>query len=305
MENTEYRFERFSKEKIEDLRFLLNSPTQNLSHSFFEKKFNTAFTGISYVGFIAYHRSTHQPAAFYGVFPVFLEINGAPILAAQSGDTITHPAHQKKGLFISLAKLTYNLCIELKIQIVFGFPNQNSSPGFFRKLDWKQDGVIHRYAIPVPSGLMKKVLRKAIPSFYYRFRFRDFSGIVPLNSYSNDITIYKSKDYLNYKLYSEKYFFSNSEVSVSFKIQYDLHIGNIYFKKEVSPIRLHQILIHLSNITFTSKIILHFSEFMKEHSVLLENFRENDRFFENGRLDLFPGYEDKHLVFSFEDFDSF
>jgi hypothetical protein len=28
-------------------------------------------------------------------------------------------------------------------------------------------------------------------------------------------------------------------------------------------------------------------------------------FFENGRLDLVKGYENKHLIFSFEDFDSF
>src|SRR5436190_18087825 len=67
-------------------------------------KFNTAAFGAGNIGYIAY-APDGTPAAYYGVFPVVVRFQGVDHLAAQSGDTMTDPAHQKKGLFIRLAKL--------------------------------------------------------------------------------------------------------------------------------------------------------------------------------------------------------
>jgi len=46
-----------------------------------------------------------------------------------------------------LAKLTYKLAEERKIQLVFGFPNKNSLPGFQNKLDWKFYGSMQNFTI--------------------------------------------------------------------------------------------------------------------------------------------------------------
>src|SRR4051812_44590389 len=73
----------------------------------FKSKYSTEKLGSGVIGFLAIHNETNSPAAYYGVFPVMLLINGRQVLAAQSGDTMTHKNHQKKGLFVQLAKITF------------------------------------------------------------------------------------------------------------------------------------------------------------------------------------------------------
>lgn len=301
----EYRIERITKEKLKDLVYLFKSNNNDFSERYFEKKFDTSYTGASWVGYLAYHRTTNEPAAFYGVFPVFLLFDGKQILAAQSGDTITHYSHQKKGLFIFLARRTYELCCELKIQIVFGFPNKKSSHGFFEKLNWRKDGKVYRYVIPTSSGIFKRIMRKLMPKSYYEIIFKRFKSFNPSTYNTGQLGIDRTPLYINYKCFSSKYVYSCDEVDISFICSYDLHIGNIYFKKQIDSRKLLQILGYLSNLTFTSKVILHFSEFMFEHTAHLKSFMIEDEVLVIGRLDLGVGYESKHLVFSAEDFDTF
>lgn len=91
-----------------------------------------------YIGFIAYHKETNEPAAYYGVFPTYVKYLDRKILVAQSGDTMTAPKHQKKGLFIHLAKITFDYCTTIGIELIFGFPNENSYPGFINKLAFEE-----------------------------------------------------------------------------------------------------------------------------------------------------------------------
>lgn len=67
-------------------------------------------------------------------------MNNQEILVAQSGDTMTAPDHRGKGLFIILAKKAYKLAAAHNIRFIFGFPNENSFPGFKNKLNWKFSG---------------------------------------------------------------------------------------------------------------------------------------------------------------------
>lgn len=91
-----------------------------------------------FVGFIAYHKTSNEPAAYYGVFPVYAIYQDNRVLVAQSGDTMTHPNHQKKGLFIQLAKTTYDYCKTIGVELIFGFPNKNSYPGFIKHLGFTE-----------------------------------------------------------------------------------------------------------------------------------------------------------------------
>src|SRR4051812_11835714 len=98
---------------------------------FFLNKYNTAYTGAGHVGYLVYNQQ-QEPVAFYGVIPTLVWYNGKTILAAQSADTMTHPEYRNMGLFKQLANLTYALCRQEGIRFVFGFPNQNSLPGFIK-----------------------------------------------------------------------------------------------------------------------------------------------------------------------------
>lgn len=134
----EYRIQRLTESSIDDLiilfQFCFNMKPEASSlinkHLYCHGKNH-------FIGYIAYTKQNY-PAAFYGVFPQILVYNNTEILYAQSGDTMTHPDHQKKGLFITLAKHTFELCKEVGIKGIFGFPNKNSYPGFINKLNFTE-----------------------------------------------------------------------------------------------------------------------------------------------------------------------
>lgn len=120
------------------------------SLSAIKRKYNTEFFRLKNVGILA-EDEKNSPAAYYGVFPIVLLYDSKDYLVAQSGDTMTSPNHRKKGLFTKLAKETYQLSKELGIKMVFGFPNENSYPGFKNKLSWIFSGFMQKFTIKIPT----------------------------------------------------------------------------------------------------------------------------------------------------------
>ena len=157
---SEYRFERLSDANLTDLLFLYKHAfKEKETISFLKKKYDTSCFGLKNIGFIAYS-SSNETAAYYGVFPVKAQINGKEILVAQSGDTMTHPKHRGKGLFITLAKMTYELAKESGVEFIFGFPNDNSYPGFVKKLNWIHYSNINTYKIKTGALPFEKIAKK-------------------------------------------------------------------------------------------------------------------------------------------------
>lgn len=157
----EYTIERVQAGRLKDIKFLYKvSFGEDVSMEFLEKKYNTEAFGASDIGYIAYH-NTGEPAAYYGVFPCKAVIDGDVHLCAQSGDTMTHPDHRGKGLFIKLAKATYELARESGIQFIFGFPNSNSYPGFVNKLGWTHLENLNIYKIRVLTFPLAYICGKA------------------------------------------------------------------------------------------------------------------------------------------------
>jgi GNAT superfamily N-acetyltransferase len=116
--------------------------------AFIKSKYATDIFGLKNVGVIAKDEK-EQPAAYYGVFPIVLKYNSNDYIVAQSGDTMTAPNHRKKGLFTKLAKEAYKLSKDLGIRMVFGFPNENSYPGFKNKLNWIFTGYMYNFTLTV------------------------------------------------------------------------------------------------------------------------------------------------------------
>jgi hypothetical protein len=153
----EYRFERISPDNYSDFiglakdAFLVDSSFEDV-----RRLFDTRSFGVDHVGFIAYHVGTGEAAAFYGIFPCFVEIDGKRILAAQSGSTMTHPNHRRRNLFVLTAEKTYELAKGEGIAFVYGLPNQFSYRGLM-KLGWTHhdDAVRYRFFVPtVPIGIL-------------------------------------------------------------------------------------------------------------------------------------------------------
>jgi len=76
-------------------------------------------------------------AASYSMIPRRFWVDGIEKLAALSLDTMTGPAWRKRGLFVHLAQETYARAGEQGCAFVYGFPNPNSAPGFWKHLGWR------------------------------------------------------------------------------------------------------------------------------------------------------------------------
>ncbi|MFT3978950.1 MAG: GNAT family N-acetyltransferase [Ferruginibacter sp.] len=114
---------------------------------------------------IFYAMNGDDVAAIYTALPVKFHLNGQKSNALQSIDTITDINHRGKGLFPKLAKQLYADATNEGFSLVYGFPNENSAPGFFNKLGWTSFGEAPFIIKPLSiSYFFKKILnRKAVP----------------------------------------------------------------------------------------------------------------------------------------------
>jgi GNAT superfamily N-acetyltransferase len=72
----------------------------------------------------------------YMVLPFRMKIGNETCTGSHSIDTMTHPSYQHKGIFTTLASKTYESAIKNGIGLIYGTPNEQSYPGFIRRLQW-------------------------------------------------------------------------------------------------------------------------------------------------------------------------
>lgn len=230
----DYTIIRLDEERIKDLDALF-AASGKTSSSFekFRKKYDTAYTGKRFIGYLAYAENG-DPAAFYGVLPVVCALKGERFVIAQSADTITHPEHQRKGLFVQLAQKTYALAKEEGIHFLYGIPNSNSYPGFVGKLGWSHNSDTNRYQIPVsnlPFGalfkkykLTKKLHQRYANFIFARYRFEAKELEIKTNEYQ--VFIPRNEEYVNYKSYLPKHFISVSGIRFWVSMDGSFKIGD-------------------------------------------------------------------------------
>ena len=117
--------------------------------AYFEWKYLANPAG-SFIGFVALHNHTNEVAAYYGVIPQLLVIEGIPQLIFQSCDTMTHSRHRRKGLFKLLALRCYDELRSMDQLFVIGFGGADSTPGFL-KFGWKQVAFFRYFLRPAIS----------------------------------------------------------------------------------------------------------------------------------------------------------
>lgn len=93
----------------------------------------------------------------YALWPTPLRLDQAIVQGAQSLDTMTHPDYRGQGMFTVLAEECMNYAAARGIQALYGFPNENSQPGFIRRLDWDHTGEIPMWFRPLVLSKHKRV----------------------------------------------------------------------------------------------------------------------------------------------------
>jgi len=76
-------------------------------------------------------------AAHYVCLPILARIDGVTNKGLLSMNTATHPKHQGKGLFVELARRTFDYARDAGYDFVVGAANQNSTHGFVKKLGFQ------------------------------------------------------------------------------------------------------------------------------------------------------------------------
>lgn len=307
-----YYFKPVSPENIIDIHYLIKS-VYNVDRDLEEikKKYNTEFFGLYAVGLIAYSKEDDLPAAYYGVFPCQFTYESKTYLAAQSGDTMTHPNHRKKGLFVTLAKKTYELCKELGIEFVFGFPGEASYYGFVKKLEWQHNEDIVKYSflsILIPYALIQKIVPtraylKIASLLTKPFINKDYPYS---NIDSNAPHISRSNNFYNYKEKLNNFNIRFLGLNVWFQVKsLNLIVGDIDISNQSNPksviYRLRLLAIYLG----LPRVLFHVSQ-----NSNLNNFLEKKYDKEKG---LAIGYIDllatkvplTKLNFTYSDFDTF
>lgn len=99
--------------------------------------------------YYAIDKNTHEIAAIYTYLPMILKLMDRKVTAMQSFDTLTDYRHRSKGLFIKLATKLEQEERTKNIELVFGFPNENSMHGFIKKLKFFYFGEVPFLVKPI------------------------------------------------------------------------------------------------------------------------------------------------------------
>lgn len=111
--------------------------------------------------FLHIARDGERVVASDGLLPVPLLIAGEKHLAAWSVKTMTHPDYQRQGIFRAITEYSLARGKELGIELVLGFANANSYPGY-AKFGWRS--LLERKAVLRPLDIQSGLARRLPPS---------------------------------------------------------------------------------------------------------------------------------------------
>ena len=310
-----YKIQELTENDYDKIRFLYRN-CFNITltkKEFYRKYYNDhKFRTIGYFAI----DSNGKTGGFYGVFKDNLTYQNKSYMVAQSGDTMTHPAHQKKGLFLMLAKATYNKCIEDGIALIFGFPNKQSYHGFSTKLDWTFNGNMRRWTFTVNSfpwceltsinRQLKSAYRKFAEHKIRQYKVKPTRIIADQFNTSYEVgMIEKSLAFFNFKL-------DNPSVQLlQFRdfillVKFDNHliIGDIGYKNELYATELMNCITQLGELIGCRKVVISLSLNHWANSIF-ENYQTSEDGLPIGFLNFNTDIDPSKIAFSYSDFDTF
>lgn len=307
-----YQIVRLSEERIADLKFLYEKTFGlKASTTYLKKKYDTGFAGSKFVGYLAYAQNG-EPAAYYGVFPLLIRYRNSNLLAAQSGDTMTHPSHQGKGLFTQLAQTTYDLAKKEGIKFIFGFPNKNSYHGFVKKLGWTHRENMKTFVFKATAFPLIKIAKK----LHLNTIYLSYTSLI-LRKYISKKTSFPNSTidaehggvlhdelFFKYKTYTSSFLVEIEGVSMWIKLDGKLWVGDIEhttlekFKTVLDNLKKLCFRLGCSEISFTVSPQSYWSKILSKEYTSTEGLPI-------GYLDLNSGLNIPDIQFNGADFDTF
>lgn len=105
---------------------------------------------------------------FYVIVPIIMKVNDKKILGGMSFLTMTHPDHQRKGIFSRLAKKTYSAAKKKGYKFIVSFSINKNSVNGFKKLGFVTNSIYYtkislknklneKYLSSVENGFPKEI----------------------------------------------------------------------------------------------------------------------------------------------------
>jgi hypothetical protein len=220
---------RLNKGNLSDLAKLYTDVYhKDLGIDLFSKKYDTAFTGLECLGFVAYNKD-QKPVAYYGVIPCFIQYENKIMLSAQPADTITHPDYRNRGLFNLLANKTFELCEESGIKLIFGFPNQNSYPISINRQGWIEIEKLNRFELSSDHFFSRFLFRSSKENRQMKLKALSLSKEWLYNSVIDEGFggICRDNAYFHYKSFSNNHILKIPSAELWVKINGGMIIGDI------------------------------------------------------------------------------
>jgi hypothetical protein len=213
--NVTYDLEPFADSIGDAYLKLLPEQEQAIASGKLEWKFRNNPAGP---GMVAVARGDGEIIGVNAFMPSVFSLGPNSVRAYQSMDTIVMPAARGKGVFPGLLNCFYD---RTDGALIYGFPNVNSSPGFFGKLGWTHFGTVPMLFRPLRTGYFLKRFGRMLPDIRVPILSRphrqaerverfDDSATAMWRRFSSDIgcAVERDSDYLNWRLAdhpSEKY----------------------------------------------------------------------------------------------------
>lgn len=302
----EYTLKRVCEELLPDIQSLYFSCFGlKVSLPELKAKYGTAAFGAQYIGYVAYD-SSMRPAAHYSVFPIQINHYGKVVLAAQSGDTMTHPDHQKRGLFVALGKKTYALASQEGIEFVYGFPSPNSHQGLIR-LGWEfhgrmQDVIITVSTLPLSGFAKTYPIFKPLYKAYSNLLLKSWPGQFEKFDRPSGFSVAKNQAFAIYKSKQNNRIVLIDGVWVWLKSDGWLMVGDFTTENIQDNQRFLKKLKQLARLLGCRKIVLSASQ----NSPLFNSISAMAPVFESLPIGIFPisPFDFENLSFTRLDYDT-
>ena len=122
---------------------------------------------------------------FYVIAPIIIKVNDKKILGGMSFLTMTHPDHQRKGIFRKLAKKTYTVAKKKGYKFILSFSVNKNSINGFKKIGFVSNPIYYtrislknKLAEKYPSSVEKRFPKK-IEKLWNEFENRKHYKIQP------------------------------------------------------------------------------------------------------------------------------
>lgn len=143
--------------KILDLRFKIFHEDK-YTQTRWEWQYINNPQGKAHLSLAVDNETSEILAGHYAMMAYQVKLGNEHLRMAQSVDTFTNPNFRNQGIFIDLAKITYDEAKKDNVFGVFGFPNASSYPGFVKKLGFNDPFGLKFWVKPLSLGIIIKKL---------------------------------------------------------------------------------------------------------------------------------------------------